>query len=144
MIQFEKNVYVLSLTPIGVVTRKEVYKPNIHMDMSYPFEVPDQEMTFGLPVGVTRVVVEKFDVMDLLGQNVQSFDIHDIEKARELYSRLSALGTNENEFEEWSKTSKEVEGLSEVSDSGSFVKKPEKPDFDDCDWVNCNIQGGRV
>jgi hypothetical protein len=85
------KIYIVSLTPVGVAVAEELFSSNIHTDTTYPFEVPEQEMTFGLPSGNPRVSVSEFEVLNIIGKNVKTFDIHDIEAAPELYARLKKM-----------------------------------------------------
>jgi len=89
----EGYTYIVALAPIGVSVQK-VLASNEHVGKSYMFEVPEQEMTFGLPIGVVRIVFQEFDLINLFMNNkkVLTFDIHDINRAPELYARLSEVG----------------------------------------------------
>jgi hypothetical protein len=83
--------YIVTLAPVGVSVQK-VLTSNKHIG-SYMFEVPEQEVTFGLPTGVVRIVFQEFDLFELLGKTKDTVisDIHDINRAPELYARLAKI-----------------------------------------------------
>ena len=84
--------YVVTLAPVGVSVQK-VVTSNEHIGKSYMFEVPEQEITFGLPIGIVRIVFQEFDLFELLGNTKGTVvsDIHDINRAPELYARLAKI-----------------------------------------------------
>lgn len=86
------KVYLVYISPAVVVVKEELYVEFQHRATTYPFEVPEQEMTFGLPAGNQRVKVEKLG----FGENFDTegckvFSVHDIVNAPELYGRLLAM-----------------------------------------------------